>query len=353
MTGAVSPIPAADLPLATEVATGAVSVPAAGGLAVSGTGQISIGYTTTAAIVANVAYNEFGQIIYVTDIEPGHLPVATQDTIGAVKVPLNQGLLVDGDGNVTLSDTGVAAGTYTKVAVDQQGRVTNGGQIVPSDIPKLDASVINSGTFPGARIGDREIEEIKLADYSTCLIQEGQPTGDFKLGQLWFTPSTNQLRIFGRGSGGSTDGLWLSVGFGALQSQNLRWGGTVNATTSTITTLTDIGISEGLTAGGPLPTPTDELSGLYFVVQEGGNGITIPNVNGDALTPGDWVLYIDQAQGAVALDISAGSGGGGGATDLEDLLDVNITTLVDDQFLQYDAISGMWVNVSLISGGTY
>ena len=151
--------------------------------------------------------------------------------------------------------------------------------------------------------------------------------------------------MYGRGSGGD---LWLSVGFGALQAQNLRWAGTVNADTSTITTLTDIGISEGLTAGGPIPTPTDELSGVYFVVETAGSGISLPNVNGDLCTEGDWVLCVDQAQGYIHLDIAAGGGGGGGgAAKLNDLTDVDLNGVSANQLLQYNAISGLWENVTL------
>ena len=353
VTGAVSPVPAADLPLATITDAGAVSVPLDGGLAVSGTGQVSIAYTVAPNIVANIAYNEFGQIIYVGEIESGFLPIATTNEVGAVKFPLNEALLVDGDGNVTLNDTGVSIGTYTKVAVDQQGRVTNGALLDPTDIPPLPASKITSGQLAGARIADRTLEEIKLADYSTCLIQEGQPSGDYKLGQLWFTPSTSQMRVYGRGSG--SQDLWYSVGFGALQQANLRWGGTVNADTSNITTLTDIGVSEGLVAGQSVPVATDALSGLYFVVDTAGSAITVANVNGAALTAGDWILAIDEAQGYVALDVSAGGsgGGGGGPVRLGELTDVDLDLVEDEQFLQYDAISGNWVNVSLINGGTY
>ena len=351
VTGATSPIPTADLPVATDTATGVVSVPDTGGLTVSGTGEIGIAYTTTPNIVSNIAYNNFGQILYVNPLAPTDLPIATDSTLGVVKVPVGEGLLVNGDGDLGLSNTGVINGTYTKVTVDDQGRVTNASMLTAADVPNLDADTINTGTFPGDRIGDREIQELHLADYSTCYVQEGQPSDDPKLGQFWFTPSTNQLRVYGRGSGSD---LWLSVGFGALQSQNLRWGGTVNAATSTITTLTDIGVSEGLEANTPIPAPTDELSGLYFVVETGGNAITIPNVSGATCTEGDWILYIDQAQGALHLDVSAGGGGGGGgATKLNDLTDVNIQTLVDEQFLQYDAISGKWLNVSLVNGGTF
>ena len=100
-----------------------------------------------------------------------------------------------------------------------------------------------SGGLDGINIADRSILEIALADYSTCLVQEGQPSGDYKLGQFWFTPSTNQLRVYSRGSAGDR---WESIGFGALQQSNLRWGGTCDASTSAITTLTAIGVSEGL-----------------------------------------------------------------------------------------------------------
>jgi phage-related tail fiber protein len=57
----------------------------------------------------------------------------------------------DGASNVTstltLTNTGVVAGTYPKVTVDSKGRVTNGVALVAADIPNLDASKINSGTL--------------------------------------------------------------------------------------------------------------------------------------------------------------------------------------------------------------
>lgn len=57
----------------------------------------------------------------------------------------------DGSVNVseplTLSNTGVTAGTYTKVTVDSKGRVTVGSHLDASDIPSLDASKITTGTI--------------------------------------------------------------------------------------------------------------------------------------------------------------------------------------------------------------
>ena len=331
-----------DLPAATDTEQGAVVVGSGSGLDVTG-GSLSIDNTVVANDSSNlhvVQYNAHGLVVGGRKINGSDLPTADASELGAIKP--GTGLTVDGDGFLNHTNS-IPAATGTKVLFDGEGHITGTTNLLPEDIPAIPGDKITDDSLLGSSIKDRSITEIKLADYSTCLVQEGQPTGDFKLGQMWFTPSTSQLRVYGRGSSGD---LWLSVGFGALQAQNLRWAGTVNADTSTITTLTDIGVSEGLTAGGPIPTPTDELSGLYFVVETAGSNITIPNVNGDLCTEGDWILYIDQAQGAIHLDIAAGGGGGGGASKLNDLTDVDLSGVSADQLLQYNAISGMWENVT-------
>jgi hypothetical protein len=53
---------------------------------------------------------------------------------------------------LTLANSGVTAGTFTKVTVDAKGRVTTGATLSASDIPNLDASKITSGVIDAARL---------------------------------------------------------------------------------------------------------------------------------------------------------------------------------------------------------
>ena len=335
-----------DLPTASALEKGAVEV-SGGGLAMDGD-VIKINNAIAASggtfNLADVDAN--GLVVAYKAIESSDLPIATTSLPGVISPGID--LSVDAGGTLNHIAKS-AAGTYTKVTTDATGHVVAGDTLDSDDLPAVSGDKIVANTVDGLALQDRTIAEIKLSDYSTCLIQEGTPTGDYKLGQLWFTPSTSQLRVYSRGAASD---LWTPVGFGALQQQNLRWAGTVNADTSTITTLTDIGVAEGLTVGGPIPTPTDGLSGVYFVVETSGSNITIPVVNGDACSEGDWILYLDQAQGAIHLDIAAGGSGGAGGK-IGDLSDVSLTGTTDSQFLQYHGATGTWVNVSTISGGTF
>ena len=64
----------------------------------------------------------------------------------------------DGSANaniaVTLADSGVTAGEYTKVTVDAKGRVTQGAQLEASDIPELTlAKITDAGSAAGKDVG--------------------------------------------------------------------------------------------------------------------------------------------------------------------------------------------------------
>ena len=56
---------------------------------------------------------------------------------------------------------------------------------------------------------------------------------------------------------------------------NLRFCGTFDADTSTITTLTDYGVQAGLTLGA-IPEATPEITGVYLVCVKAGTGVSFP-----------------------------------------------------------------------------
>lgn len=366
ITSVSGTIPADDLPIATTTELGAVYVPVDGGLTVSGAGALSHSSTVTPnpTGAAKVTYDNYGHVTGESALEGTDLPLATDTTPGAVVVPPSGQLAVDGGGNITHAQVG-ASGTYTKVTVDAYGHVTAGGSLEVSDLPPISIDDIEGEiTVDGnVSLGECAVNGPNICDYATCLMQEDHPgNGDF-LGQFWFTPSTAQLRVYARGSG--PENIWLPVGFGNLQQNNLRWLGTYDADNDSIVSLTSIGRSYGLTAGDPFPAPSDALSGGYFLCQVAGANCSQPNLGGITHDAGDWALCLDQAQGWIHVDANAAGGGGGGAAQyLNDLLDVEIggtaspfstapaVTLAGDQLLRYDGGAGLWRNTDILDGGS-
>ena len=323
-----TPLVPSDLPLATTTAVGAVSIPANSGLSVSGVGAVTHGSTVTAGSVSGITFNETGQITATRVLQGTDLPSATSTTKGGVSVP-GPALQVTAAGAITHVDSGVGAGTYTKVTVNGQGHVTTGAPLAPGDIPSLDANKINTGEFDAARIADRSLTNAKFADNATTLIQEAEPAGtDHYTGQFWYRESDAQLRTW---SGNS----WIPVGFGRLSEENLRFSGTFNASTGNVVQVTPFGATAGLADGAAIPAATDQLTGVYLVC-------TVPGTHaGIVYDAGDWHLCLGQAQGWVRVDTL---NGGGSASNLGDLLDVTLTGVAGGDTLIFDADTNRWVN---------
>ena len=251
-----SALDGADLPIATIRSVGGVSVPISGGLDVSEL-ELSIGNTISPGSSGGITYNQHGLITAVGAVDPTDLPIATNTTVGAVKVPTtdNNPVRLDGEGNVTFRD-GVDPGSYVSVTVDQYGLVTSGSDVLTSSqVPALDASKITTGEFDTPRLADKAVTMPKLADYSISFIQEGQPsfTTALHIGCLWYQPV--------QPNSGCTTGTYGSRGFGRLSQENLRFGGTVDAATGLIDALTDAGRNAGLKPGEALPALLTPLEG--------------------------------------------------------------------------------------------
>jgi hypothetical protein len=210
---------AADLPLGTTSAAGAVYVPTGGGLSIS-SGAVSHSNSVTGANYGYIAFDDQGHITSGRALIAGDLPVATTSAVGGVSI--GTGLSVSfgavsldvattstiggvalssevqlGSGDVLeLATSGVVAGTYPKVTVTDKGIVTSGTTLADTDIPNHSAALLTSGTLDIARIGANTITGAKMANDSTCIIQSTTPaSGDYE-GQLFLNSSSNVLTVW-------------------------------------------------------------------------------------------------------------------------------------------------------------
>ena len=379
-----SPLLPTDLPIATDIDLGGVSIPPEGGLSVAPNGELSHTNNVVEGTVSGITFDEHGHIVNADLLTAVDLPPASETDLGAVYVP-GPKLSIASDGELTHTNVdGLVADTYTKVTVDESGHVVVGNQLDGTDVPEHSADLITSGELPVNQaldpegniygdtlaISDNSITARHIRDYTTALMQEENPGavdryGDpHFLGRYWYRPSTSQLHIYTRGSAGL---LWSPVGFGVLSQQNLRFGGTYDATNSTVVTVSTYGVQAGLAAGDAIPDGSNELAGIYLVCQVAGDSVAVPNVESVDHKNGDWIVCLGEASGWIHIDNSPGGGGGGGAQVLNDLLDVSIddgvvdnlrtitprVALADDQLLKYNSSDGVWRNTSIINCGTF
>jgi len=222
-------------------------------------------------------------------IAPADLPDATVSTKGIVQP--GTGLAVT---TGTLNHTNTVTGaTVSSITFDNQGHITAAIPLVAADIPVLDTSKITTGEFATARLADNSVTAAKLADYTTSRIGEVLPVADY-IGQLFFNPLEGSVFLW--------DGnVWQPVG---VTTGAIVLGGTYNATTNQIASVTLEGAAIGLTAGSPLPSAADANANYYVVVSTGGTGTAPAPVA--TLAPPDLILSTGSAW--VEIDVSAGAG---------------------------------------------
>ena len=337
-------ITANDLPTATNSAKGAVIVNG-NGLTITGD-TIQIDNTVTANSTKHhlVQYDANGLVTGGRGITSLDLPPASNGTVGAV-YPVN-GLSVAVDGAIGHINT-ISPGTFTKITVDAQGHATTGTSLSAIDIPDISADKLTTGTLPAGRIGARSITQQMMGDYAFAYIQESVPSagvGAHPIGMIWLQESTGQVSVWNGNS-------WMKTGASTLFNRNLRYGGSYNAATGAITGVTQFGTAEGFKVGDTIPAADDKIAGLYFVASAGGSSSSL--AGGAVFDPGDWLLCQGTTGGWARIDTLSGGGGGGSTvSNLDDLLDVTLTTPTTGDFLQLDN-RGQWVNVSVLDEGTW
>jgi len=296
--GAVSArvIAGSDLPDPTTSAKGGVIINGNGLTQTSGTIKIDNSISASGSTKSLVTYDANGLVLSGAAIAAGDLPVATTSAVGGVK--LGTGLSVSGAGEVTITNS-VTGATKTKITYDNDGLITAGADLVAGDLPAHSAALLTSGTLDIARIGGKAVTAAKLADSSTCVVQsiaqDGYPTAAFT-GQLLFDSVAEDAYLW--------DGnAWQAIT--TLTKGSLVNGGTYNATTSKMASVTTAGSAAGLVVGSNLPTASATVDGVYVVVATGGTpSAPAPVVS---LNPPDYILGVTNASGSSwnEIDLSA------------------------------------------------
>ena len=207
-------------------------------------------------------------------------------------------MTVDGSGNLSITNS-VTGATKTKITYDADGLVTAGADLAADDIPAIPADKLTSGTVDAARLPVDGIDGTKLANSSTCIIQSiaqsGFPTALFT-GQLCFDSVAEDAYLW--------DGnAWQAIT--TLTKGSLVNGGTFNASTSKMASVTSAGSAAGLVVGSNLPTASSSVDGVYVVVATAGTPSSPAPVV--ALNPPDYILGVTNASGSSwqEIDLSA------------------------------------------------
>lgn len=277
------------------------------------------------------ATGESGKIYVTTDTNDiyrwsgsGYIEIAvsagTADTALRLATARTLSLTGDGSGSVafdgsgdaaiplTLSNTGVSAGTYPKVTVDGKGRVTAGSSLAATDIPALDAGKITSGVIADARLPTTQTGKV----FSSGVVVEASNNLRFKEGA-----GSAGYGVVHRHNGsayymlvtadGDADGSWTAARPFTL---NLRTGTlAINGNSGTATKLESARrINNVLFDGSADITVTDDtklplsggtLTGTTFSINpaSGNAALEIGSTRGVANTPS-----IDFHSGATATD---------------------------------------------------
>lgn len=205
--------------------------------------------------------------------------VQTSGTLAAARLPALNGDIttVAGSSTATLANSGVTAGSYTKVSVDQKGRVTSGNALSNSDIVMaLGYTPATSGAIaPGTLVAVNNLSDVTSA--SAAISNLG-------LGNLATKNSINLTAdVFGvlpLANGGSK---WLQSGGSIYSAANVGIGTTTPTQTFHIQSLDTAGSAGGFKF-------SDGVGSISITDADTSAGLFAPAINGNLIGGNPFII---------------------------------------------------------------
>lgn len=325
--------------LVTAISTEAISIPS-GSLSFTGevTGSGFTGQTTTLNLsstgVTAATYGSASKIPIIAIDSKGRITSASEANVsipsGSISVTGSDLTMSGSTGtaitNATLSTTGVAAGTYTKLTVDLKGRVTAGASLSSSDLP----------TYTGTLTSLQVTNALGFTPYNTPLTSTVVPSANSGTGSIGTSTEAARADHVHPLSGGSMTypaaGVAISTGSAWATSKTAPTGDFVGTTdTQTLTNKTYM--VDSLSNGSGI-----RANGSDLEIQAGGQTTAwCKATNGNIILNGSKLLAWGfsstdtpnvglKKHGAYRLQITNGSTLGGGLT-LGDFPDGSAVTL--------------------------
>lgn len=175
-----------DVPVATTSTRGTVAVNGFG-LVMSGN-EVRHSNSVTGANLGFVTYDNQGHITAGRTLIAGDLPIATTSTVGAVSIGSGIDVTVGGAISVAVGDS-VTVGGY---ALGAEFSVNGSDQLV---LNYVDTSLLTGGVT-GGQIATGTITGANFASEATCIIAGSTPVSGDYTGQFYFNSTSSELRIW-------------------------------------------------------------------------------------------------------------------------------------------------------------